>query len=125
MSSVLTEPVPASPGQDEEVETFADVLDRLGGISADRVLTKPAPGTATEDDLLRLPDEIQKTCELIDNTLVRKAVGAPESEMAADLIGFLKIFLHVSGRKSLVRILGADGNTRYFGGNVRMQDVAV
>src|SRR5690606_27885469 len=64
-------------------------------------------------------------CELIDKTLVRKAVGAPESETAADLIGFLKIFLHASGKKSLVRILGPDGHTRYFGGNVRMPDVAV
>lgn len=124
MSTVLVEPVPASPEEDAGVETFADVLERLGGISADRVLTRPAPGTATENDLLRLPDEIQKTCELIDNTLVRKAVGAPESEMAMNLVHFLAVFTH-SAKTRTIRILGPDGHTRYFGGNVRMPDVAV
>lgn len=124
MTSVLVEPVPASPEQDGDVETFADVLERLGGISADRVLTRPAPGTANEEDLLRLPDELQKTCELIDNTLVRKTVGAPESEMAMNLVRFLAVFTH-SAKNKTIRILGPDGHTRYFGGNVRMPDVAV
>lgn len=122
MSSVLAELVPASPEQDADVETFADVLERLGGISADRVLTRPAPGTATEEDLLRLPDEIQKTCELIDNTLVKKAVGAPESAIAMWLVGRLAIFLQ--GQRTAL-ILGPDGHTRYFGDNIRMPDVAV
>jgi Uma2 family endonuclease len=122
MTSVTIEPVPGSPRQDAGVETFADVLDRLGGISADRVLTRPAPGTATEEDLLRLPGEIQKTCELIDNTLVRKAVGAPESAIAMWLVGRLAIFLQ--GQRTAL-ILGPDGHTRYFGDNVRMPDVAI
>jgi len=110
---------------DETIETAADLLDRLGGIAPERVLLSPPPGTATEQDLLRLPHEIQKICELIDNTLVVKAVGAPESEMAMDLVGFLKIFLNETGEKGLIRILGPDGHTRYFGGHIRMPDVAV
>ena len=36
------------------VETMADVLDRLGGISPARVRMAPAPGTATADDLLAI-----------------------------------------------------------------------
>ncbi len=110
---------------DETVETAADLLNRLGGIAPERVLLSPPPGTATEQDLLRLPHEIQKICELIDNTLVVKAVGAPESEMAMNLVGFLKIFLNETGERGLIRILGPDGHTRYFGGDIRMPDIAV
>lgn len=104
--------------------TMHDLLDQLGGIAPDRVLLSPPPGTATEADLLQLPDEVQKICELIDGTLVVKAVGAPESEMAVNLVGLIAIFLKQSGQKT-VRILGPDGHTRYFGGNVRMPDIAV
>jgi Uma2 family endonuclease len=122
MTSAIVEPVPESPEQDAGIETIADVLGRLGGISADRLLTRPAPGTATEEDLLRLPDEIQNVCELIDNTLVRKAAGAPESAIAMWLVGRLAIFLQ--GERTAL-ILGPDGHTRYFGNNVRMPDVAL
>lgn len=31
-----------------------ELLHRLGGISADRVLLDPAPGLATENDVVRL-----------------------------------------------------------------------
>lgn len=109
---------------EEHVETAADLLDRLGGIAPERVLLSPPPGTATEEDLLRLPDHLRKDCELVDGTLVRKAVGALESEMAANLIGFLKIYIKESGRRT-VRILGPHGYTRFFGGDIRMPDVAV
>lgn len=124
MSTALREPADQFEIVPQSVETMADLLGRLGNISPQRVLLSPLPGTATEDDLLSLPQDLQKVCELIDGTLVVKAVGAPESEMAADLIGFLKIYLKESGQRT-VRILGPDGHTRFFGGNVRMPDVAV
>jgi hypothetical protein len=47
-------------------ETMADVIERLGGIPAERILMRPHPGTATEDDVVRF-----KLCELIDGSLVR------------------------------------------------------
>ena len=33
--------------------TLADVVRRLGGVPLDRIRARPAPGTATEDDLLK------------------------------------------------------------------------
>lgn len=46
--------------------TVADLLQNLGQIPADRVRLQPAPGTATEEDLLQT-----RRCELIDGTLVK------------------------------------------------------
>ena len=120
MSTVIAEPTSAVIA--EPVPTVADLLERLGGIAPERVLLSPPPGTASEEDLLRLPKDVQKICELIDGTLVVKAVGAPESAVAMMLVGFL--YEYLKGKKLAV-VLGPDGHTRYFGGNIRMPDVAV
>ena len=37
-------------------ETIQDVVDRLGGIPLSRILARPAPGTATEQDLIAAYD---------------------------------------------------------------------
>ncbi len=57
-------------------ETFDDLHARIGSVPLSRIRTKPAPGSATEEDLLvaRKP-----TCELIDGVLVEKAMGNRES----------------------------------------------
>ena len=106
----------------DTVETMADVLKRLGDVSADRVLAHPQPGTATEDDLLGLPGDVRRMCELVDGTLVVKAMGAPESAIAAVL---LMILGRHPGLSNHAAFLGPDGLTRYFGDQVRMPDVAV
>jgi len=36
------------------IETLADLLEQLGGIAPERVRFRPAPGTATEEDVLAL-----------------------------------------------------------------------
>ena len=36
------------------IETLADLLEQLGGIAPDRALFRPAPGTATEADVLAI-----------------------------------------------------------------------
>ncbi|REJ85171.1 MAG: Uma2 family endonuclease [Planctomycetota bacterium] len=107
---------------EETVETMADVLERLGHVPADRVLTRPQPGTATEKDLLRLPNDVRRMCELVDGTLVVKAMGAPESAIAAVL---LMILGRHPGLSKVAAFLGPDGLTRYFGDQIRMPDVAV
>jgi Uma2 family endonuclease len=112
MASALTSPPMA---------TLGDLLSRLGGISPKRVRLSPAPGTATEKDLLAIGCREDRLFELVDGTLVEKAVGYRESLLACALIHFLRTF--VKGRK-LGLVTGPDGMLRLFPGLVRGPDVA-
>ena len=69
--------------------TMADVLEQLGGVPAERVLARPAPGSATEQDVIRLRDKERRLCELVDGVLVEKTVAWYESHIAAVLIHVL------------------------------------
>ena len=64
-------------------DTAADVVRHLGGIPAQRILMHPAPGTATEKDVVALVDgDNKRLVELIDGVLVEKAMGAEASMLA-------------------------------------------
>ncbi len=104
------------------VETVADVLERLGDIPASRVRWQPFPGTATEEDLIAIVDGPNKRlCELVDGTLVEKAVGQYESRLA-HLIGyFIEAFLE---QNNLGICYGADAMLRIVPNRVRMPDVS-
>ncbi len=97
-------------------ETMADVIHQLGGIPADRILMRPTPGTATEADAVR-----HKLCELIDGTLVRKAVGYEESRLALILSHFIEDFLE---ENNIGFTVGADALHRLAPGRLREPDVA-
>lgn len=112
----------ADPPSLPRIPTLADLLRDLGDIPPQRVVLHPPPGTATEEDLLGLPRDVQRNCELIDGTLVLKAMGFPESIVAMVLVGELRAFLK---RKRLAAVAGPDGHTRFFGNQVRMPDVGV
>jgi Uma2 family endonuclease len=101
--------------------TIADLLRRLGKIPARRVRLDPMPGTATEKDVIRILDEENRPCELVEGTLVEKAMGYEESEIAAYLITCLNNF--VLPRK-LGIVTGESGAVRLFPGLVRIPDVA-
>lgn len=104
------------------VETMADFLEQLGGISPERVLIRPSPGTATEQDLLDLLDAADKRlCELIDGTLVEKAVGLRESALTVYLLRILDLFIR---ERNLGLLTGSDGPLRLFRGRIRMPDIA-
>ncbi len=62
--------------------TAADLLKRPGGIAPGRLRLRPAPGTATEQDLLDIYDREKCRCELVDGVLVEKVMGFPESALA-------------------------------------------
>ena len=102
-------------------ETIQDVVDRLGGIPLSRILARPAPGTATEQDLIAEYNSKTHLCELADGVLVEKAMGLRESLLAAALIGFLRAF--VVPRK-LGLVTGEGGTIRFAPGLVRVPDVA-
>jgi Uma2 family endonuclease len=113
MTSLLTPPA--------TIRTLADLLERLGGISADRVRFHPAPGTATEADVLEVERRENRLCELVDGVLVEKAMGFRESLLAFALGGILRAFVVP---RNLGLVSGPDGTLRLFPGLVRIPDVA-
>ena len=68
-------------GHGDQRTTIADLLESLGGIPARRVLSNPTPGTATERDLIELHERKNRRYELVDGTLVEKAMGFDESSL--------------------------------------------
>lgn len=101
--------------------TLADVLFGLGDISPNRVRFDINPGSATVRDLLRLQASDDRLYELVDGFLVKKAIGAKESYVAAQLIYFINAFL---ARKDLGFVLGADATLRIMPRLVRIPDVS-
>lgn len=109
----------------EDWPMYAWPLARLrrhfGGIPAERILSVPSPGTATERDLLFINDRGERICELVDGCLVEKAMGARESLLAAYLGHLIQQFLE---HASLGFVLGADGALRFLPGLVRVPDLS-
>ncbi len=103
------------------INTVADLLDRLGGIPAERVRFRPAPGDATEQDAIDAEHRFGVLCELIDGTLVEKPKGLYESILAGIVIRLLGEF--VSSRR--LGILGVpDAMFRVKPGQIRLPDVS-
>ncbi|HXE52675.1 MAG TPA: hypothetical protein VN541_06645 [Tepidisphaeraceae bacterium] len=75
--------MPLSLRSSPDIPRISDLLDRLGGIPAERVRYFPLPGTATEQDLVDLDAHEDILCELIDGVLVEKPPGFAESYIAA------------------------------------------
>ena len=101
--------------------TLQDILEGLGNVPLLRVRFSPAPGTATEEDLTRIADRENRTCELIDGTLVEKAMGLRESLLAMLLVQYLGPFVRL---RKLGFVSGPDGTMKLFSGFVRTPDVA-
>jgi Uma2 family endonuclease len=101
--------------------TLQDLVDRLGGIPLSRILAEPAPGTATEADLIRVNDSKLHHCELVDGVLVEKAMGLHESLLAAALISLLRGFVKP---RRLGLVTAPDGPVKLFSGKIRCPDVA-
>jgi Uma2 family endonuclease len=99
-------------------------VDRLskhfGGISAERILLDPEPGTATEEDLLRREGRGRILCELVDGCLVEKPVSIRESAIALIIARLLGNYLE---QRPLGILTGADGPIRLRPGLVREPDV--
>jgi Uma2 family endonuclease len=124
MSTALTSPSPRV-GMDPAIanlQTVADLLKRLGGIPAHRVRWKPHPGTATEKDLLAAVNGPQKClCELVEGTLVEKAVGQYESRIGGVLLHFIETYLEDN---NLGICYPGDALLRIAPGRVRLPDVS-
>lgn len=104
-----------------DVQTFADLLEELGGISPSRVRFRPAPGRATEKDVVRIEASENRLFELVDGVLVEKAMGAREALLASYIVHFIWDYLKVH---DLGVALGADGMMRLRPQLVRIPDVS-
>jgi Uma2 family endonuclease len=102
-------------------ETFADVLHSLGDIAPERVLLDPKPGTATELDLLRAMKKSDRLYELVDGTIVEKAMGYGKGFLAADIARLLSAFLD---KHDLGDLGGADSTMRLMPKLVRLPDLS-
>jgi Uma2 family endonuclease len=101
--------------------TLADMVHDLGGISLKRIRMRPAPGRATEADLIRLRTREKRLYELVHGVLVEKVMGAPQACVTADLLFGVKLFLRGN---DLGFVMTPDGPTRLFKGLVRMPDLS-
>lgn len=99
---------------------FSDMLNDLGGIPVERVCVDPTPGHATVEDLVRLNAQ-GAMYELIDATLVEKAMGWRESLIAMVLGRF---FSEIVAKHNLGLVSGPDGFMRILRTQVRGPDVA-
>ena len=101
--------------------TAADLVERFGPIPLHRIRHDPAPGTATERDVIEIHGREDRLYELIDGVLVEKTAGTYESYLAVLLSHLLWVFLR---EHDLGIVLGADGMMRLAPGLVRIPDVS-
>lgn len=101
--------------------TIADLAELFGDMPAWRIRNMPAPGTATEEDVLAIEAHEDRLCELVDGVLVEKTVGYDESCLTVDLITLINTFVKAH---KLGKVSGPDGLMRLFPGLVRIPDIA-
>ncbi|MBI1901187.1 MAG: Uma2 family endonuclease [Planctomycetia bacterium] len=101
--------------------SLADLQDHLGGIPIERIRLFPSPGCATEADADEINARQDRLYELVDGTLVEKAMAWIESAVAMILGAKLVAYLETN---DLGMILGEAGTLRILPGAVRIPDVS-
>jgi Uma2 family endonuclease len=87
---------PAASGRVYSHFTLADLLGQLGDVATERVRLDPAPGAATFEDLIRVNEQRPgPVCELVENTLVEKAMEFNESWLAFIIMCRFDAYLHM------------------------------
>lgn len=101
--------------------TASEVIAQFGDIPIARICTNPPPGEATEADVIQMHDRHDRLFELIDGTLVEKAMGWQESELMILLGSLLRNFV---AERGLGKVFGSDGMFRLERDKIRIPDVA-
>jgi Uma2 family endonuclease len=104
-----------------EFDNVNQLVAALGGIDGGRIKLRPAPGTATEKDLVRQNDRKERLYELVDGTLVEKPMGWEESKLGIRLGRLLGNYIE---EHDLGDLGGADGGMRLVPGQVRLPDLS-
>jgi Uma2 family endonuclease len=100
--------------------SLADIIGDLGGVPANRIRAYPPPGLATEADVLRLAEKEGRLYELVDGTLVEKAMGWGEVKIESWLFGKLHEYLK---KNDIGEVYAGTGFIRLRKGNVRGPDL--
>ena len=77
--------------------TLVDLAERFGPIPGGRVVHDPRPGTATREDWERVNRRGDGLYELIDGTLIRKAMSDLSSWLGGELFGLIWQFVKQNG----------------------------
>jgi Uma2 family endonuclease len=101
--------------------TMADLWKRLGKVPLERIWLDPPIGTATVADVVRIEVKYNRICELVEGTLVEKAVGFEESRVTMQLGHLINLYLDENDRGICV---GPDGMMQIVPGLVRIPDVS-
>lgn len=109
------------PAAKPKLVTMADVNARVGDVPPCRILAFPAPGRATEQDLLDNSITGGRLCELVDGILVEKAMGFRADYLAAWILILIGRFLE---EHNFGAVAGGQGGIRFKVGLVRMPDVS-
>lgn len=92
-------------------QTMDELLHALGDVPPHRIRLHPTPGTATVADVERFTRDGKLVYELVDGTLVEKAMGYRESRLATILGYFIEEFLEknnlgiTAGEQGMLEIL--------------------
>src|SRR5262249_39575722 len=98
----------------------AEIWLRAGKVPLERIVTKPAPGTATIDDAVYSKERLNLCCELVDGILVTKPMGYYEASVSAALIYFIHLYLESN---PIGQVIGGDGPCETIPDHVRKPDV--
>ena len=110
-----------TPTASPTIDTLADLFERIGNVPAERIRLRPAPGSATIQDVLDIERREGKICELVEGVLVEKAAGFSESVLAAFVACSLNSFVIP---RNLGIVTGAKGPVELMPRLVRIPDVA-
>ena len=105
----------------ESPKTVADLMRSLGDIPASRIRLDAPPGKATEADVLRILDRENRVCEIVEGTLVEKAMGNEEGRVTFELTYLLAGFLR---QHDIGVANGPDGTLRLTTGLLRIPDIS-
>jgi Uma2 family endonuclease len=100
--------------------SLADLWEQLGRVPLERIRVHPPPGTATLEDAIAVDAREELPCELVDGTLLEKAVGWYESLLAAEIIAELHAFVR---KHDFGKVLGEAGTLNILPNMVRIPDV--
>jgi Uma2 family endonuclease len=101
--------------------TAADLAAQFGPMPLSRFCFSPFPGTATEEDVVRLQEREKRLYELVDGILVEKVMAFSESILACYLIQMIRNWLD---QHNLGVVAGEGGMMRLAPGLIRIPDVS-